>query len=211
MTAKGHSRHASAASRWRLPAVLAVSLMLPGIGLAKQSDRDQPMNYTAVYTEAFQKPNSVSTLKGKVQITQGTMHLSGDLAKIYLDGDSQISRVVVTGRPAHIQQLDDSGNLMTGEAATLDYDNVHGIAVLTTDAVVKQQGRGQFSGDKLTYDTQTSQITGESNGQGLVHGTFLPKPHPLRPAAAPAATTPAAPTPDTSAPMPAAAASSKQP
>ncbi|AND71307.1 hypothetical protein ATSB10_38530 [Dyella thiooxydans] len=185
--------------------------MLPGIGLAKQSDRDQPMNYTAVYTEAFQKPNSVSTLKGKVQITQGTMHLSGDLAKIYLDGDSQISRVVVTGHPAHIQQLDDSGNLMTGEAATLDYDNVHGIAVLTTDAVVKQQGRGQFSGDKLTYDTQTSQITGESNGQGLVHGTFLPKPHPPKPAAAPAATAPAAPAPGTSAPMPAAAASSKQP
>jgi len=203
MTAKGHFRHASVRTERRLLVTLAVLLMLPATAFAKQSDRDQPMNYKAVYTEAFQKPNSVSTLKGKVEITQGTMLLTGDLAKIYLDGDSQISRVVVTGNPAHIQQLDDNNNLMTGDAATLDYDSVHGIAVLTTHAVVKQQGRGQFSGDKLTYNTQTSQITGESDGQGLVHGTFLPKPrstaHSGSPASTATSSAPSAPAPASSA------------
>ncbi|AHX14456.1 sugar transporter [Dyella jiangningensis] len=152
--------------------------MLPGSVLAKKSDRDQPMNYTSKTTEAINAPNSVSTLKGSVKITQGTLLLTGDVAKIYLDADQQIARVVVTGNPAHIQQLDESNNLMQGDAATLDYDNINGIAVLTTNAVVRQQGRGEFHGDKLTYNTDTSLITGESGGEGMVHGVILPKPKP---------------------------------
>lgn len=207
MKATARSRHANVRTELRALAVSVVLLLAPAIGLAKQSDRNQPLNYTAVSTDAFQKPNSVSTLKGKVVITQGTMRMTGDLAKIYLDGDSQIARIVVTGHPAHIEQLDDSNNLMTGDAATLDYDNIKGIAVLTTNAVVKQQGRGHFEGDKLTYNTQTSQITGESNGNGLVHGTFLPKPRPAKPAATDAGAS--TPTPATVSPAP--TTSTKQP
>ncbi|BFI95230.1 MAG: hypothetical protein RSP_07400 [Rhodanobacter sp.] len=141
----------------------------------------------------YNAPNSITTLNGHVVITQGTMKVTGDLAKIYFDADQQVSRVVVTGHPAHIQEVDDSGNLMTGEAAQLDYDNINGIAVLTGNAVVKQQGRGEAHGDKLTYNTQTAYITGDSNGDGRVHMTFLPKPKPAQPAAAkPAAPAPAA-------------------
>ena len=138
-------------------------------------------------------PNTVSTLKGNVKITQGTLVLTGDTAMIHLDADSQISRVVVTGTPAHIEQMDDSGNLMTGNAAKLDYDNIHGIAVLTGQASVKQQGRGEFHGDKLTYNTESSQITGDSGGDGLVHGVFLPKAKPAAPAKPAAASSSAAP------------------
>jgi lipopolysaccharide export system protein LptA len=152
--------------------------LLPTLAVAKKSDRQQPMSYVAKYTEAFNAPNTVSTLKGKVKITQGTLLLTGDMAKIHLDADTQIARVVVTGNPAHVQQLDENNNLMTGDAATIDYDNIHGIAVLTGNAVVKQHGRGEFHGDKLTYNTDTSMVTGQANGDGLVHGTFLPKPRP---------------------------------
>jgi lipopolysaccharide export system protein LptA len=168
--------------------------LLPALAFAKKSDRDQPMNYDAKYTEAFNAANTISTLKGNVKVTQGTMVLTGDVAKIYLDADQQIARVVVTGNPAHIQQLDESNNLVQGDAQTLDYDNLNGIAVLTTNAVVRQQGRGEFHGDKLTYNTDTSLITGESGGEGMVHGVILPK---AKPGAAPAkpatppATTPA--------------------
>lgn len=182
MTATALFRRASANRRFAI-GVLAAGLLalLPALALAKKSDRQQPMNYVAKYTKAFNAPNTVSTLKGDVKITQGTLMITGDLAKIYLDANTQIARVVVTGHPAHIQQLDENNNLMTGDAATLDYDNIHGIAVLTGNAVVKQKGRGEFHGDKLTYDTDTSMITGQANGDGLVHGTFLPKPHPTTP------------------------------
>ncbi|WP_267225042.1 lipopolysaccharide transport periplasmic protein LptA [Dyella silvae] len=173
---------------------LGLLALLPALAFAKKSDREQPMNYDAKYTEAFNAPNTISTLKGNVKVTQGTMVLTGDVAKIYLDADQQIARVVVTGNPAHIQQLDEANNLVQGDAQTLDYDNLNGIAVLTTNAVVRQQGRGEFHGDKLTYNTDTSLITGESGGEGMVHGVILPKPKPgaapVKPATPPA-TTPA--------------------
>jgi len=210
MTAMAHSRHARPSRKLAAGLAAGCLLLIAVPAGAKQSDREQPMNYAAKHTDAFNKPNSVTTLTGNVKIAQGTLLLTGDLAKIYLDSNSQIARVMVSGKLAHIQQLDDSNNLMTGDAAQLDYDNEHGIAVLAGDASVKQQGRGEFHGDKLTYNTQTSQITGDSNGDGLVHGVFLPRP---RSAPAPAAATivnkPA--DPSRSPAMPAKAASSLAP
>ncbi len=151
------------------------------------------MNFSSKSMDGFNAPNTITTLTGSVVATQGTMKLTGDLAKLYLDADTQVSRAVVTGKPAHIEQLDDAGNLMQGDAAQLDYDNINGIAVLTGNAVVRQQGRGEFHGEKLTYNTQTALITGEAGGDGLVHGVILPKQKPGAPAPAPAkpATTPA--------------------
>lgn len=150
--------------------------------LARKDDRGQPMNVVhADSFDGFNAPNSVTTLTGHVLLTQGTMKVTGDLAKIYTDADSQVKRVVVTGKPAHIQEVDDSGNLMTGDAAELDYDTNSGIAVLTGHAVVHQQGRGEAHGDKLTYNTQTSYMTGSSGSDGLVHMVFLPKPKPAAP------------------------------
>lgn len=188
MTAVARSCPTPSAKRW-LGMFLLTGLLLPAAASAKQSDRQQPMNYVAKRTDAFNAPNTVTTLSGNVKITQGTLLLTGDVAKIYLNGDTQIDHVVVTGNPAHIQQLDESDNLMTGDASQLDYDNIHGIAVLTGHAKVTQKDRGQFEGDKLTYNTDTSQITGEANGDGLVHGVFLPKPKP------PAAAAPGKPAP----------------
>ncbi|PXV54657.1 lipopolysaccharide export system protein LptA [Dyella jiangningensis] len=143
------------------------------------------MNFSSKSMDGFNAPNTVTTLTGSVVATQGTMKMTGDVAKLYLDADTQVSRAVVNGKPAHIEQLDDNNNLMQGDAAQLDYDNINGIAVLTGNAVVRQQGRGEFHGDKLTYNTQTSLITGEAGGDGLVHGTILPKQKPATPTSTP--------------------------
>lgn len=166
------------------------------------------MNFSSKSMDGFNAPNTVTTLTGNVVTTQGTMKMTGAVAKLYLDDNTQVARAVVTapaGGVAHIEQLDDCNNLMQGDAQQLDYDNINGIAVLTGNAVVRQQGRGEFHGDKLTYNTQTALITGESGGDGLVHGVILPKAQPGAPApagqvasptchpnaAAPAATAPA--------------------
>ncbi|MEO6926564.1 MAG: lipopolysaccharide transport periplasmic protein LptA [Rhodanobacter sp.] len=154
--------------------------------------------------EGFNAPNSITTLHGHVVLSQGTLKITGDQAKIHFDADQNVSRIEITGTPAHIQQLDDSGNLMTGDSARLDYDNNHGIAVLSGNAVVKQQGRGEAHGDKLTYNTETAQMSGSSGSDGMVHMTFLPKPRSAtaptsatdsKPAAASTATPPATPAP----------------
>jgi len=193
MTATARSRRANGSPDFAVSLLaLAVLALLPAAAFAKKDDRNQPMDFTAKTTNAYNAPNTITTLSGNVKLTQGTLLITGAEAKVYLDKDTQISRVVVTGSQAHIQQLDENNNLMQGDAAQLDYDNINGIAVLTGNAKVTQQGRGEFHGDKITYNTDTSLITGESGGDGLVHGTFLPKP---KPAAAPAAKPAEAPKP----------------
>ncbi|WP_426663024.1 lipopolysaccharide transport periplasmic protein LptA [Rhodanobacter aciditrophus] len=191
-TPRSRRAGASRKSAAGLLAVAALAL-LPALALAKKSDRQQPMNVE--HADSFDgtyAPNSTVKLRGHVTITQGTMKITGDLATVHFDADQNVDHVQVTGAPAHIQELDDSGNLMTGDAAQLDYDNVNGIAMLTGKAVVKQQGRGEAHGDKLTYNTQTSEMTGSSSGDNAVHMTFLPKPKKEQPA-------PAAPAPSASA------------
>lgn len=182
-------------------------------------------------SDGFNAPNSITTLTGNVVLTQGTMKVTGDLAKIYFDADQQVSRVVVTaakGKLAHIQQLNDNNELMTGDADQLDYDNINGIAVLTGNAVVHEQNHGEAHGDKLTYNTNTAYMTGDSAANGFVHMIFLPKPKPVAgkpapvkgagPASAPheaapstAKPAPASSTPATPAAVPAPASSAATP
>lgn len=176
-------------------ALLGLGLVMLQPALARKDDRQQPANIASKSFDATQQANGIIHYKNNVLLTQGTLKATGALATAYLDADNSVTRVVITGTPAHIEQLDDSGNLMQGDAATIDYDNVKQVAVLTGNASVKQKGRGEAHGDKLTYNTQTSQMTGESNGDGMVHMTFLPKPKPAAPAApaTPAATKPTEP------------------
>jgi lipopolysaccharide export system protein LptA len=172
-------------------AILGIGLLMLQPALARQDDREKPANITAKSFDATQQANGLIHYKGSVLLTQGTLKSTGALATVYLDANNSVTRVVITGNPAHIEQLDDSGNLMQGNAATLDYDNVKQIAVLTGHASVDQKGRGSAKGDQLTYNTQTSQMTGQSNGDGLVQMTFLPTPKPAG-AAPPKAAAPAA-------------------
>lgn len=156
--------------------MLGALLLQPA--LARKDDRSQPMRVVhADSFSGFNAPNSITTLNGHVELSQGTLKITGDLARIHVDGNQQLSRIVVTGN-AHIQQLDDAGNLMSGDARTLDYDNIKGIATLKGQASVHQQGRGEAHGDTLTYNTQTSEMTGSSGNDGMVHMVFLPKPPP---------------------------------
>ncbi|HET6804614.1 MAG TPA: lipopolysaccharide transport periplasmic protein LptA [Frateuria sp.] len=189
---------------WML-ALLGLLVLAPA--LAKRTDRDQPMDVQASHFDGFRKPNSTTTLKGNVVITQGSLKATGDLAKVHFDANAEIDSVVLTGSPAHIRQLDDNGNLMQGEAASIDYQVARDFAVLQGHASINQQGRGEAHGDRLTYNTQTSEMTGDSGGDGRVHMIFKPKPKPKPGAAAPAA----APAPAASAPAPAHATSSGQP
>ena len=184
---------------------LRLSLLIAGLlllqpALARQDDRNQPINVVhADHMDGYNEPNSVTTLTGNVLIVQGTMKLTGQLAKIYTaKEDTSVDHIVVTSTPQkqpHIEQIDDNGNLMTGDADQLYYDNVNGIAILTGHAHIWQATKGESFGSKLTYNQQTGYIVGESGNEGPVHMTFLPKQKPVpakngAPAAKPAATTP---------------------
>ncbi|XRD84774.1 lipopolysaccharide transport periplasmic protein LptA [Dyella acidisoli] len=195
--------------------LLATGLLLLQPAMARQDDRNQPIHVVhADSFDGYNQPNTISTFKGSVLINQGTMKLIGDIAKIYTaKEDTSVDHIVVTGTPQkrpHIEQIDDNGNLMTGDADQLYYDNVNGVAILTGTAYVHQQNKGDARGAKLTYNTQTGYMVGESGGAGQVTMTFLPKQKPLPPPKHGAPATPPAPAkpaPSPSAPASASSAS----
>ncbi len=167
MAPSSPARNASFGRALRMVAFALIGGLLCAAASAKQSDRSQDVKVRGISVDVKFQAKGVSHIRNAV-ITQGTLEARGDLATVHLDDQSAVKRVVLTGH-AHIQQLDDNGNLMTGEAGSIDYDVQDGIAILTGDAHVKQAGRGSASGDKLTYDTKTSMMTGQgSSGQGVV-------------------------------------------
>ena len=132
-----------------------------GLAQAKQTDRNQPININASAFAGSQDSGKI-TFTGSVTMDQGTFHADGAQATGYTDPDdtSQWQRVVLTGSPAHFRQTQDNGTLVHGQAATIDYKVSENTVILTGNASVVQQGRGEFHGDRLVYNTDTGEIQG---------------------------------------------------
>ncbi|TAN05329.1 MAG: lipopolysaccharide transport periplasmic protein LptA [Rhodanobacteraceae bacterium] len=177
---------------------LLAAFCVCGFAQAKQSDKNQPININA-NTFAGSQDSGKIVFTGNVTMDQGTFHADGAQATGYTDPNdtSQWQRVVLTGSPAHFQQTQDNGTLVHGQAATIDYKVSENTVILTGNAEVVQQGRGEFHGDKLTYNTDTGEIAGTPAAGGRVHITLQPrsKPAPASAKAAPATAPASSPTP----------------
>jgi lipopolysaccharide export system protein LptA len=197
-------------ARTDLSALLIAALLACGVAQAKQTDKNQPININASGFAGSQDSGKI-TFTGSVTMDQGTFHADGAKATGYTDPDdtSQWQRVVLTGNPAHFRQTQDNGTLVHGQAATIDYKVSENTVILTGDASVVQQGRGEFHGNRLTYNTDSGEIRGTPAAGGRVHITLQPrsKPAGAKPAAAasaPASAATSTPAPaTTSAPTPA--------
>jgi lipopolysaccharide export system protein LptA len=185
--------------------LLAASLAAPLAAQALTSDRDQEMNIAANYSsiEPDRSGNgpSVTILKGDVQVSQGTLKARADAATIEQaragtrdaqgnDIGGQISHVVMTGEPAHMEQQLDGGGTMRASARRVDYRLATNTVELSGDVVVNQPGRGEFRGAHMTYDTLTGRMESGAESGGRVHMRIEPrvKPSPAPSGEAPAAT-----------------------
>lgn len=163
---------------------------------ALSTDHDQPMDVNANYLRTDQNKSTnpdVSTtfLKGEVRITQGSIKTHSDEATIYQDnstkpakaadgaaaGSSKIKRVLMTGKPAHMEQLHDGDcGLMTADADTIDYHTDTDIADLKGHVNVVQKGKGEFHGEHMVYNTKTGEMqSGDNSPQSRVSMRFEPK------------------------------------
>ena len=173
--------------------VLAASLALTSQAFALSSDRNQPMLIDANYQKSTQSQTGkagdpdITRLDGNVVVTQGSMKAHADHATIYknpsgvADKDGKIggiTRVVLTGKQAHLQQVHDGDcGLMTADADNIDYPNDTGIATLTGNVTVVQKGRGEFHGERMLYNTNTGEMeSGDaSSAAGRVHMVMEPR------------------------------------
>ncbi|MGH8191014.1 MAG: lipopolysaccharide transport periplasmic protein LptA [Rhodanobacteraceae bacterium] len=162
-----------------LAILLLAALAVCGSAQAKQSDKDQPINVNA-HSFAGSQDSGKITFTGDVQLDQGSFHADGARAVGYTDPNdtSQWQRVVLTGTPAHFRQTQDNGTLVHGQAQTLDYKVSENTVILTGNASVTQQGRGEFHGERLIYNTDTGAIEGTAEAGGRVHITLQPRSKP---------------------------------
>jgi len=155
---------------------LLLACALPAHALS--TDRDKPMDVTAAYSRINQgsdgKPGT-TYLRGDVRVVQGTLKANAAEATIRQDADGAIRTVVLTGSQARLEQQQDGGGLMVAQADRIEFDNASSVAELTGDVKVVQQGRGEFRGAHMTYNTNTGVMeSGNQDAGGRVHMIIQP-------------------------------------
>ena len=180
---------------------LALAVLAPAASALK-TDSDQPLDVSSNYFKTDQTAHQ-TLLTGAVKLTQGSIKGEADKGTVYQDEQNKIKRVVLEGKPAHMQQtLDDCGGLVISTATKIDYDSNTSVAILTGNAVVVQQTRGEFRGERIVYNTQSGEITSGGEGGPQVTMHMLPQPKNPVPCASAKDAVPAAPKKDATPPAP---------
>jgi lipopolysaccharide export system protein LptA len=153
-------------SRFPLLALFAAAVIATVPVLARDSDRNQPMDIDAGRQEGTLDGNSVNVLSGGVTITQGTLDIH--------QRGGEVVRAVLTGSQAVLKQQMDDGSPMTAKADRIDYDMSTDVVLLTGNYTVTTP-RGSTSGQRLTYDLKSGRIESGGEGAGRVKMTIQPK------------------------------------
>ena len=189
----------------RLIAFVLAALVAAPLAHALSTDRDKPMDITADYQKSQLNSSNgqaaLTHLRGNVRMLQGSLKAHADEATMYQNAgnakDAQgndvsggVQRVVLVGKQAHLEeQQDNNGGLVNANADKIDYNADTGIAELTGNVTVVQQGRGEFHGAHMTYNSHTGEMeSGDNTAANRVHMIIQPK---AKPAAAPASEKPA--------------------
>ena len=145
-------------------ALLCISLPL----MALESDRQEPLEVSANSTDGT-LGDGVTTLRGNVDIRQGTLRITADEAEVQ-KVDGKVSSVTFRGQPAHLQQEIEEQGLVQATANTIDYQVASGLVTLAGNADVKHP-QYKISGELLTYDLNVQHFQGSSgeDGNGRIH------------------------------------------
>jgi len=147
---------------WTLLTVVILLLALPGPLLALKTDRQQPLEVNADSTEGS-LGDGIATLRGNVEIRQGTMLIRSDIAEVE-KVDGRVRKFELNGSPVHLQQEIEEQGLITAEAKKVVYMVATGIVTLTGEADVIHP-QYHISGEVLEYDMNTQHFQG-SGGDG---------------------------------------------
>jgi len=155
---------ANRASRWLFLSVLCLSLPL----MALESDRQKPLEVNANSTDGTMG-DGITTLRGNVEIHQGTLHITANEAEVS-KVDGRVNSVVFRGEPAFLEQEIEEQGLVQATARVIEYQVASGLVTLSGGADVKHP-QYQISGELLTYDLNIQHFQGSSdgNGNGRIH------------------------------------------
>ena len=149
---------------WILLCLLSISMPV----MALESDRQQPLEVNANSTDGT-LGDGITTLRGNVEIHQGTLHITADEAEVS-KVDGRVNTVIFRGQPAFLEQEIEEQGLVRATANIIDYQVASGMVTLSGNADVKHP-QYQISGELLTYDLNIQHFQGSSdeNGNGRIH------------------------------------------
>ena len=143
--------------------------MISNLSSALPDDRDQPINIEADEAEKNDK-KGITTYKGNVVITQGSIRMSGDIITIY-DNNGTVDKIIAKGQPAHFKQKPEPQDEdVVADALTINY-NVNKETLLLQDKALLKQNGGTTNSNKITYDMKTAIVnagTGNSSGRVIM-------------------------------------------
>ncbi len=151
----------------RLAQTAAAALVLATApALALKSDRQQPLDVKADASDGT-LGDGVATLRGHVEIRQGTLLIQADTAQVERV-EGRVRRFELTGNPVHLQQEIEQEGMVIAEARQVDYEVATGLVTLTGAAdVVHPQYR--ISGEVLRYDMNLQHFQGSgSDAEGRI-------------------------------------------
>ena len=151
-----------------LPSLLLVAMLTGGQALALETDRQKPLEVNANSTDGT-LGDGVTTLRGDVDIRQGTLHITADLAEV-VKAEGKVQKVTFRGKPASLQQEIEEQGLVQATANDIEYQVATGMVTLSGNADVKHP-QYQISGDVLTYDLNIQHFegNGDDGGNGRIH------------------------------------------
>lgn len=129
---------------------------------ALKTDRQQPLEVNADTTDGT-LGDGMATLKGNVEIRQGSLLIQADIAEVE-KVEGRVRRFELNGAPVHLQQEIEEEGLVTAEALKIDYVVATGIVTLTGSADVNHP-QYHISGEVLEYDMNSQHFKG-SGGDG---------------------------------------------
>lgn len=159
------------ASRKRPAIRISLWLFLCCVSLplaALESDRQQPLEVNANSTDGT-LGDGITTLRGDVDIRQGTLHITANEAEVNKVG-GRVNSVTFRGEPAFLEQEIEEQGLVQATARVIEYQVANGLVTLSGAADVKHP-EYQISGELLTYDLNIQHFEGsaDDNGNGRIH------------------------------------------
>ena len=142
--------------------VVLLSCLLASMAApALSTDKDQPIEVEADEAE-LDDLNDVSIYRGNVIVTQGSIHMTGDVMTVYSKGGDELDYIIIEGSPATYRQLpDDSTVPNQARARRMEYHETKNLVVLIEDAWVKQD-TSTLVGERIEYNTELSRVKATS-------------------------------------------------
>ncbi len=151
------------ASRVWQPLLLVLAMASTTVVFALPSDQSKPVTLEADQA-SFNERTGVTSYRGNVIITQGTIRIEADQLTVNLDDNRGIKDAIAQGSPARFQQqLETSKGLAKGQGQNVTYNAQTGIVTLKGNAFLSQDG-ATFRGETLRYSMNQGDIeaTGSS-------------------------------------------------